>query len=1440
MWKKYRALLRKFINYISNSIRIRKKPTDTELARSKATTTRDDQQKLTLYSEEDLLIDKEKNLEKTNIADNVDVGNEVSIDSPVLEHDQQSERDDEIIDNGQNTKVEDQLEILLPEGDDRSDSFEIELIDIMEDVQEEVELSDEHETPGNEGETIRDEELFGLPEVDHQPQTRESAPTSQTMRSRKKFKYDLSEIPILPNVELQKIIKAAQEGSLENEFVNDINNLEIFLLNAFYQYEFIGELPLSKNNFIYICNLIQNRFTRFNRLRVNHVPPALYVTSMVFCARYSEEDARNFWTPYAKLVWNTTSGQYFQNKCRDHFIDSKLFLIERFEFDFPTISRGGVVRPVYYQAIIPYYLQSHFADWLVDQFEQILQYSIDELPDVLRSERSLNYIPPRLRRFVQGADTADAAAKLIQQMAKAARLFQETEQYETVASVMDSPIEKALWKEIYDELIERELSITKIRKFAPTLNWVYDCENEELFLRLAQLRSEKKEKPNLIIWAEKGIQNLKNEDVLIKINPWEFIGGDWKLDPTNINAKGDLDGKLYVLSDEFDLEKDLNEQKDHVIFENEIPKFDADVIYFFLSSKRTDARIKESIDFEGEWIVFSRYKFDFTNEEGVPQEFQAVQIPEILRKNSYIVGRRYTLSLPTTIIYGEIKTPFTKSVKANVINADIIGKDCIPGLSDIVQPIFSSSNIKIHLHAHILIRLFQRVWVSIYRGGKFIESISFAELEQKGLLQKGEDKFTIDLNSYLSQPGLYTLNILHNLKYLLEENLEFGYLPQIIIKGPDPVICYSPVNPLEISISGIDKSSISIIEHEFVKLIEDQDQIKIIWKRLKEDTCRFTLQWEGNVIHFAWDINRVAAWIEGGGDQNTVKAGQEEDIKLQVRADSKEDFNWVIQDSGKHRKTTLDSNGKYEKLLSHSVLRDMLKESNKVQAYIDVNIRDLSWNVFSYLKFPKIRIVKVKYVDSLLSMIIQQEEELEGKYKVEIKDKSNPIDSITLDETNILVTRKDYKIELQVGTYFVEISLDGERLAVSEDIKITEAIAKKIIIEDQDIFIYNDEEDYDQRVFRCVTADYHSLIKKHDHGDRELISILRQIILINTQETWITDEKLDDGLKVLLPSWAVLQHPLTFHSKEHNRIFHIYPQEVVYGAQSGKGYMTATFEQESIKLYAAWNTDFAKNRTNLWLMVPQIENIRNFCELDEHDLWPAYQCLDCGIIVGSKEGTFIRLSPLITVLHKHTKNRSVKDQFIDTVYKQHIEVNLSQYENKKLSHCYKPKEVVGENIFDNMLDGKLKSIIGELNLPIDTGTNRDLQLSISEVINNYQKQSQKIILQQIISNEENLLQIKKYMGEDCEKQPAFSAALRLLQALNAHQRISRLPLQILLLAMVLRLKPIDPEMYQNLLLRCNLSEQTLSQLSLQSMKACPKLLEWSIAWAEIFYTHSIS
>ena len=130
------------------------------------------------------------------------------------------------------------------------------------------------------------------------------------------------------------------------------------------------------------------------------------------------------------------------------FAYSREYLHRSHNLSFTIQNQGDVVRPVYHHAIIPIYLQSYFAEWLVNNFESILQYPAEKLPMILQYEKSLDYVPRRLRNFIRGEETKDTAARLIARMSNAIRLFHEVEQTEAVESVMSSSIEN-LWEVIY-------------------------------------------------------------------------------------------------------------------------------------------------------------------------------------------------------------------------------------------------------------------------------------------------------------------------------------------------------------------------------------------------------------------------------------------------------------------------------------------------------------------------------------------------------------------------------------------------------------------------------------------------------------------------------------------------------------------------------------------------------------------------------------------------------------------------------------------------------------------------------------------------------------------------------------------------------------------------------------------------------------------------------
>lgn len=1323
---------------------------------------------------------------------------------------------------------------------DSLDSDDVEAVaEVIETVVDEVD-----QIPG-EGEGVKVKK-YPTPSIEdnHLP-TEIITKKVERKQKRKYFYYDIHAIPILADEEIDELIRLAEAGMLKNEFGYDSQKLEIFLLNAYKRYDLIGEIPFGRKSFEYFCDLIQKCYIKNNRTKITQVPPALFIATMVFCARYSEEEARNFWKPYADIVWMRESAQYFQNISRKHFIESKLFLQKYFEFTFPTIKEGDVVRPVYYQAVIPYYLQSNFAEWLVERFEQLLVFSIDDLPHVLRKEKSLDYVPPRLRNFVRQDETSDAAAKLIRQMAKAVRLFQTTEQYETVVSVMSSPIERSLWREIYQNLIEKQLKLEKVRKHTPKLEWVWNLDDNDINLQLSQVRASKDEKPNLIIWAKKGSHYLRDEEILLDVHPWQLANGDWELETEFISDTGDLGGKIYVLSEEFDFEEQLSNQDDHIILEKEIPEIENDILFFFISAHRSIAKEKEIINLNGDWVILSKDSVDILDHADEKCVFENIYIPPLLRESGFNLAKKYSLILPITLQFQGEKTVFQHPQTSFVMQAELLGEKQIENLSSNIQPIFQTSDIRMQLDAEFIQHQLARTWVSVHRGGVFVNSISLAELQKKKLFFD-DNGYIISLGEFIDEPGSYSVNILHDLQLLLEEDLRFAYLPNVNIVGPNSATCYSPAHPPEIIISGVDESRIKTGIDEKIKVSESSTSIHLIWKEVRLPKCRFSLQWEGNNVNFSWDISRVSAWIDGGGDKKNVLAGQEQNVILNARGKSKEEIVWFIKDTELRRKIPLDYQGEYCRGLNQSGLRDLLKSSKLALSTVAISIRDHIWDVFVYNKIPSLSFKSVGYDKPYIRIAISQSERLEGEFTIQIRDTEKPIKPITISRAKHLEENSKFKVDLLPGKYQIEILLGNEILAVSRVIVVKETI-EVVRIPEKEILITQDEKFTAQKLFDSLTSNRQELLSIKDKYHANRIAILNQLISINSYDTWVTKEKLDDGLKRLLPSWAVLQYPLRFHTQKHNRIFHIFPQQVAFGAKAGKGYMSAKLEHNPVNIYAAWNSDLSTNKTRLWLMIPQDENIKAFCELDEWtDLWPAYQCVDCGMIVGSKNGNYIKLSPQTTIAHKHGKIRSIREQFLDVVYDKpierfvEIEVKISQYQEKKLSHYYWPNEVVGGNYFNDLSDGRMRPLQGDISVPIGTFKATDYYIAISEVYQNYKNPKYRITLQQIIGKEKLFKEIKDFVFERKEEVPAFSAALRLDQQILSKQRLYFLPKYVLLLSLVLRLKSHNPKLYKSLLDKDDILENEIISLTFQAMKSCPKLLEWSIAWVEIFFNHTIS
>ena len=153
-----------------------------------------------------------------------------------------------------------------------------------------------------------------------------------------------------------------------------------------------------------------------------------------------------------------------------------------------------------------------------------------------------------------------------------------------------------------------------------------------------------------------------------------------------------------------------------------------------------------------------------------------------------------------------------------------------------------------------------------------------------------------------------------------------------------------------------------------------------------------------------------------------------------------------------------------------------------------------------------------------------------------------------------------------------------------------------------------------------------------------------------------------------------------------------------------------------------------------------------------------------------------------------------------------------------------------------LIEGKIRSIHGDLEQPINLFKNIDYGLAVSDLFEHLQLPA----IQKLLKFSKELDRVDQFIEDESQNIPAFSALQRLMQYVYSATIPFNLPGSVLSLAMVLRLKANQPQVYSNLLANLGISENSLVEIVKYVAQGCPKMLEWSIAWAELFYLHAIS
>ena len=357
-----------------------------------------------------------------------------------------------------------------------------------------------------------------------------------------------------PSISAGELVQFLNDlGSSHTETLTELppDTIDAFLMAALRDVDLIGELPVSEEAFNVIEAILRREYIEDGRPRLGRIKPALLMVSMVFCARYSRQNARTFWEPYAQLVWGMHEANgSFQIRARYHFAKARTYLEKQLSILGREIGAGDVVKAVYRHAVVPYYFQDDLARWLVANYKNFWSVTEEELPFVLEHERSLDHTIGGLRTFMRSEETREAAAALTSRLVRAIELYLNGEDYQAVAALMVNPIEQSLWYEIGTALAEKTEREQIRRRPTPRLEWIWSLEEHELSLRLLNLTLDPNKCPTVCVWTNDA-KHLLRSDVVEYVNPWQNEDGSYYLDEVVLN-NGPLNGQVYILSEDHD------------------------------------------------------------------------------------------------------------------------------------------------------------------------------------------------------------------------------------------------------------------------------------------------------------------------------------------------------------------------------------------------------------------------------------------------------------------------------------------------------------------------------------------------------------------------------------------------------------------------------------------------------------------------------------------------------------------------------------------------------------------------------------------------------------------------------------------------------------------------------------------------------------------------
>lgn len=1218
----------------------------------------------------------------------------------------------------------------------------------------------------------------------------------------------------------------------------------------------IGQLAVSETEFKDLCQIIQeeaqgpNYFTKETERQPAKVPATLFITTMVFAARYSEQTADEFWEPYLQHVWGVEYTPAFMTRCRKRFGSAIIELAATLHLEFPGALEGEVVSAIYRHALLPRYVQDDFAGWLAAKWQALLAHA-DSPPLLLNDihhDRSLEYLPRRLQKFILGKDTQETAADLIATMAAAIALHvQNGESIEAIAALLaDTPIKQELWREVAQAFAkefaqEKKQTASSLRLSRPRVQWLWIIEHQDIALRVQNIilpaDNSLEGEPNRLVWVDSTQSDPTEAEIEEEVSTWRMNSGErvvqevWLSEPI-----GPLQGQLLLLTD-----------MDEVAANMAIPPLPADPIQFFRPLQQGTSGLPVDtlqVD-EGLWYVCAQDALTFLDDnEQVIEPETPLPVPDSLR-DRYRWAAQVHLTLPIQLIQrGEIVLTLERKTNQSALaEPSLTGNAPINGLSSQVQRTFANTQLSLKIDyggEHLLKQA--SLWLHGENGWRYHRPLH--ELVEAGLASLNQDALSIDLAKLLpSTANLYTLELRASLQPLFATPLYFAVVPGLYISTYPSDQPFTVVNPYRVTLHGVAEEAV-VLSDEMRIVSGAKGGLVVQWHNLSKDP-HLLLRFGKCEIPLAWSVPRFSAWLEPKPTTPYLTLDQFRRATLHAVSKDLPSEAFTLSVSGEGARRFRLTRGHFRQSLGDSQLYEIVRLARSTRLDVTVQFGTAEWTLCEVRQRPELSQAHVEYapLEKLIHLKTGLHKAWDGDLRFLAQSLTNPFDPLALlDESRQLSSQHQFPIALSKGQYRLLIELDGAPLSLNEQATLftvtdvrtadtdTEALIKKTLdgfkepeglleeIRSGQLISADRVEDFvllwaeiaeiaptqltPVTLYQLAAVPPYALQNFQQSHLQTLWPVLAALNEVQNKAQWGKEHGL-------LPAWIFLPNPLAFTTVIRGYEWPVYPIQMYNGGTLGRGYGFWPIDGHKVQVYVQWRSLSATRARAEAGIVETLST--SWAKMRLSDTQDLFYCHDCGRLVATNSHlTSLADSLAAEVMEAHRHGRATHQLRQLNVESAKDDPSLlvdfaPQRRGKSLVEIFDEYAVVYPSATEYLPEPTANA------LALAPDTWRQL-LALSSVMLRY--------------------------GANSDESSPWAGATRLINKCKAERSLSEQAQGVFALALLMRTAAYYQGRYTRLIKDASLSEADVKRLLAAVEEQAPEHLRWALTWAELLMLHS--